>query len=79
MIGTVSRFDDAKGWGFITDDGGAGDFFVHYTAIMEAGHKTLYPGQRVEFERGDSQRGPQAARVIPLDGGPEGEARTAVA
>ena len=60
--GTVKWFNDAKGFGFISQDGGE-DVFVHHTAIQAAGFRTLAEGERVEL---DVQRGPkglQAANV----------------
>ncbi len=60
--GTVKWFNDAKGFGFIAQEGGE-DVFCHHTAIQSDGFRTLAEGQRVEF---DVQRGPkglQAANV----------------
>lgn len=48
--GSVKWFNDAKGYGFITQEGSEKDIFVHYTAIKGDGFKTLAEGQRVEFE-----------------------------
>ncbi len=64
MKGTVKWFDPEKGYGFITRDDGAGDVFVHYTAIQQEGFKTLREGESVEFEIVDGPRGPQAASVM---------------
>lgn len=62
--GTVKWFNDAKGYGFITQDEG-GDIFVHYSSIQGDGFKTLQEGQKVEFEVGRGQKGPQAENVKP--------------
>jgi len=60
--GKVKWFNNAKGYGFIGRDGGA-DVFVHYTAIVAEGYKTLQEGDSVEFEIVQGQKGPQAANV----------------
>jgi cold shock protein len=68
-LGTVKWFNAEKGYGFITvDDGGEGsqngkDVFVHWSAIQADGYKSLDEGQRVEFEVGQGQKGPQAEKV----------------
>ncbi len=63
--GKVKWFNDAKGFGFIEQDGGS-DVFVHYSAIQMDGFKTLKQGQDVEFEVKDGEKGPQAANVMKL-------------
>jgi len=60
--GTVKWFNSEKGFGFITQDGGA-DVFVHFSAITTDGYKELKENQRVEFEVTDGPKGPQAASV----------------
>ena len=60
--GTVKWFNDAKGFGFIEQDGG-GDVFVHHSAIQGYGFKSLSEGQKVEFEVVKGQKGPAAANV----------------
>ena len=60
--GTVKWFNDAKGFGFITPDEGA-DLFVHHTAIVADGFRTLNEGDRVTFDAGNGPRGPQASNV----------------
>jgi CspA family cold shock protein len=60
--GTVKWFNDAKGFGFIQQDGGK-DVFVHHTAIMAEGFKTLAEGARVSFEIVDGPKGPAASNV----------------
>ena len=65
--GKVKWFNDAKGFGFIEQDGGS-DIFVHYSAIQMDGFKTLKQGQDVEFEITEGAKGPQAANVMkPID------------
>ena len=61
--GTVKWFNDAKGFGFITQDGGGEDVFCHHTAIQAEGFRTLAEGERVRFEIVDSPKGPRAANV----------------
>ena len=61
--GSVKWFNGEKGFGFITQDGGGADLFVHYSEIQGSGFKSLDEGQRVEFEIGQGQKGPQAQRV----------------
>ncbi len=62
--GTVKWFNDAKGFGFITPEGGAQkDCFVHHSAIQGSGFKSLAEGQRVEFDLVQGQKGPAAENV----------------
>ena len=61
--GTVKWFNAEKGYGFISQDGGGPDVFVHYSAIDSSGYRSLDEGARVEFEITTSDRGPQAAGV----------------
>ena len=63
--GTVKWFNAEKGYGFITVDGGGADVFVHWSAIQADGYKSLDEGQRVEFEVGQGQKGPQAEVSSP--------------
>lgn len=63
--GTVKWFNDAKGYGFITREGGP-DVFVHFSAIQSGGFKSLAEGDQVEFEVVPGQKGPQAANVLKL-------------
>ncbi|MFK0297492.1 cold-shock protein [Streptomyces sp. NPDC090442] len=64
--GTVKWFNGEKGFGFIAQDGGGPDVFVHYSEIQGEGFRTLDEGQRVEFEVGQGQKGPQAQMVRPI-------------
>ena len=61
--GTVKWFNAEKGFGFITPDDADGDVFVHYSEIQSGGFRTLEENQRVEFEIGQGQKGPQAQNV----------------
>ena len=61
--GTVKWFNSEKGFGFIAQDGGGPDVFVHYSAVSGSGFRSLEEGQRVEFEIGQGQKGPQAQDV----------------
>ena len=61
-FGTVKWFNDAKGFGFITEEGGE-DIFVHFSEIKGEGFRTLAEGQRVEFEGPSGPKGKQAANV----------------
>jgi CspA family cold shock protein len=64
--GTVKWFNDNKGFGFITVDGGGADVFVHFSAIESAGFRSLAENQRVQFEITQGPKGPQAERVNAL-------------
>jgi CspA family cold shock protein len=65
--GTVKWFNDQKGFGFIARNNGEKDVFVHHSAILGQGYKTLKEGERVEFEVTEGQKGPAAANVQRLD------------
>ena len=61
--GTVKWFNDCKGFGFITPDGGGEDLFAHFSEINMQGFKTLKEGQKVSFEIVDGKKGKQAAKI----------------
>ncbi len=63
--GSVKWFNEAKGFGFISQDDGGKDVFVHFSAIQGSGFKTLAEGQKVTFDIQDGPKGPQAANVTP--------------
>ena len=65
LKGTVKWFNNAKGFGFIGRDEGP-DVFVHYSALIAEGYKSLQEGDNVEFEIVDGQKGPQAANVMKV-------------
>ncbi|MFH8573215.1 cold-shock protein [Streptomyces sp. NPDC017993] len=64
--GTVKWFNADKGYGFISQDDGGADAFVHFSAIQTNGYRGLEENQRVEFEVTQGQKGPQAEMVRPL-------------
>jgi len=63
LQGKVKWFNPEKGYGFIEREDG-GDVFVHYSAILQEGFKTLTEGEEVEFDIVEGSRGPQAANVV---------------
>ncbi len=62
--GTVKWFNESKGFGFISQDDGGKDVFVHFSAITGDGFKTLGEGQKVSYEVQDGPKGPQATNVV---------------
>ncbi|ATL69689.1 MULTISPECIES: cold-shock protein [Nocardia] len=63
--GTVKWFNAEKGFGFIAQDGGGPDVFVHYSAVQSAGFRSLEEGQQVTFDVAQGPKGPQAENVTP--------------
>lgn len=63
--GTVKWFNESKGYGFISQDDGGKDVFVHFSAIQGDGFRTLNEGQAVSFEVESGPKGPQATNVVP--------------
>ena len=64
--GTVKWFNGDKGFGFIAQEGGGDDVFVHFSAIQATGFRTLDENQKVEFDVTQGPKGPQAENVRPL-------------
>jgi len=67
--GRVKWFNDAKGYGFIEQEGGE-DVFVHYTGIAGEGFRTLHEGQLVQFDIEQDAKGPRAANVVVTEDAP---------
>ena len=64
--GKVKWFDDRKGYGFIEQEDGGQDVFVHFSALQGEGYKTLDEGQQVQFDIVQGDKGPQAANVTKM-------------
>ncbi len=64
--GTVKWFNETKGFGFITQDNGGADVFVHYSALKGGGFKTLAEGAKVSFDIQQGPKGPQASNVVTV-------------
>ena len=62
--GKVKWFNGEKGYGFIEQDDGGSDLFVHFSAIEGEGYRNLFEGDLVEFEVGQGEKGPQARNVV---------------
>ena len=67
LTGNVKWFNDGKGFGFITPDGGGKDLFAHVSQIQGNGYKTLRENQRVSFDVGRGPKGDQATNIKALD------------
>ena len=65
-LGTVKWFNGEKGFGFISQDAGGPDVFVHFSAIQTQGYRSLDENQRVEFEVVQGPKGAQAENVRPV-------------
>lgn len=63
--GKVKWFNESKGFGFISQDDGGKDVFVHFSAIQGDGFRTLQENQAVTFDVEDGPKGPQASNVVP--------------
>ncbi|BBH52112.1 cold-shock protein [Fluviispira sanaruensis] len=64
--GTVKFFNETKGFGFIKQDNGGPDVFVHFSALSGSGFRTLSEGQKVQFTVTQGQKGPQAENVTVI-------------
>src|SRR5690349_2802065 len=64
--GTVKWFNAEKGFGFIAPEDGSADVFVHYSEIQSSGFKSLEENQKVQFDVGQGQKGPQATGVTVI-------------
>jgi cold shock protein len=71
--GLVKWFNDAKGFGFITPDGGGVDVFIHFSAIAMDGYKTLKQGSRVSFELTEGPKGLHAQNILMTEPAPASE------
>ncbi len=66
-FGRIKFFNDRKGWGFIEPESGGEDIFVHYSAIVGDGYRSLADGDRVTFEIINGDKGDQAKNVAKVD------------
>ncbi len=64
--GKIKWFNDQKGFGFIADDSGGEDVFVHFSVVEMDGYKSLKEGQPVNYEAEKSQKGMKALKVVPV-------------
>lgn len=63
--GKVKWFNNAKGYGFIIEDGGSDDLFAHFSSVQMEGYKTLKAGQTVTFDKKPSDKGMHAVNIVP--------------
>ena len=63
--GTIKWFNDQKGFGFVADDSGGEDVFVHFSVVEMEGFKSLKEGQPVDYEAETSNKGLKATKVVP--------------
>jgi len=63
--GKVKWFNNAKGYGFIIEDGGSDDLFAHFSSVQMEGYKTLKAGQTVTFDKKPSDKGVHAVNIVP--------------
>lgn len=63
--GKVKWFNNAKGYGFIIEDGGSDDLFAHFSSVQMDGYKTLKAGQTVTFDKKPSDKGVHAVNIVP--------------
>jgi cold shock protein len=63
--GSVKWFNDSKGYGFVSNDDGSGDLFVHFSNIDADGFKSLREGEAVTFTAAEGRKGPEATHVRP--------------
>jgi CspA family cold shock protein len=73
--GKVKWFNNAKGYGFIIEDGCSDDLFAHFSSVQMEGYKTLKAGQAVSFEKKPSDKGIHAVNIVP-DEQPASKAQT---
>lgn len=64
--GTIKWFSNAKGFGFIVNENGTQDIFVHYSSIIGNGYRTLRSGQVVNYEIKEDEKGLHAEKVVPV-------------
>ncbi len=64
--GKVKWFNNAKGYGFIIEDGCSDDLFAHFSSVQMDGYKTLKAGQAVTFEKKPSDKGTHAVNIVPV-------------